>query len=86
MGLKLLYLTRQKSKKLKRFKFNLLLCTVSCLNPNSTDNPTRQTSTFAEHRKYLIVLILQKVVFLISNQTEISSRCLFDIYLISKCI
>jgi hypothetical protein len=32
---------------------------------------TRQTSTFALHRKYLGVLIKVTVVFLISSQTEI---------------
>jgi hypothetical protein len=44
---------------------------------------TRQASTFAKHRKYLSILIQQIVVFLISSQIEISSRCLFVIYLIS---
>jgi hypothetical protein len=42
---------------------------------------TRQTSTFASQRKYLSVLMQQIVVFLISSQTEISSRCLFDFYI-----
>jgi hypothetical protein len=44
---------------------------------------TRQTSTFTKHGKYLSILIQQRVVFLMSSQTEISSRCLFDTYLMS---
>ena len=45
-------------------------------------NPTRQTSTFSKHSKYLCVLIQQRVVFLISSQTEISSRYLYSLFFI----
>jgi hypothetical protein len=66
-----------------RYKKGLIGPVAAGSGSEKNVRPTRQTSTSRTNRIYLIVLIQQIDVLLVSSQTKKSRRCLVDIYLMS---